>query len=189
MKNVFFLMLLSFSGVLNAAGLSIESLEPRSLALKDLEVLNKVNEVALPSFNQLDFSQRSKFALYELANHEVITNTGHVAIEDAEVVIQLPGAAYLIPGYFVDVPAGYQMLWNIERTNTEECTIKFKHINPKQVARARFLMGEMPKGEPQIICPMPNVECIKASSATLGLVPEIIIQMVAPQILGGIRLK
>jgi hypothetical protein len=118
-----------------------------------------------------------------------ITNTGHVAIEDAEVVIRLPGAAYLISGYFVDVPAGYQMLWSIDRTNAEECTVKFKHINPKQIARVRFLMNEMPKCEPQIICPMPNVECIKASNATLALVPELIIQTVAPQILGGIRLK
>ncbi len=118
-----------------------------------------------------------------------ITNTGHVAIEDAEVVIQLPGATYLIPGYFVDIPTGYLMLWDIERTDAEECTIKFKHINPKQVARARFLMDEMPKGEPKIVCPMPNVECTKASIATLGVVSEIIVQIVAPQILGGIRLK
>jgi hypothetical protein len=118
-----------------------------------------------------------------------ITNTGHTAIEDAEVIIQLPGATYLIPGYFVEIPAGYQMLWSIERTDAEECIIKFKHINPKQIARARFLMDEIPKGEPQIVCPMPNVECTKANTITLGIVPEIIVQMVAPQILGGIRLR
>ena len=118
-----------------------------------------------------------------------ITNTGHAAIENAEVVVQLPGATYLIPGYFVDIPAGYLMLWDIERTDAEECTIKFKHINPKQVARVRLLMDEMPKGEPRISCPMPNVECTKASIATLGIVAEVIVQVVAPQILGAIRLK
>jgi hypothetical protein len=118
-----------------------------------------------------------------------ITNTGHTAIENAEVVVQLPGATYLIPGYFVDIPAGYLMLWDIERTDAEECTIKFKHINPKQVARIRLLMDEMPKGEPQIVCPMPNVECTKTSIATLGLVAQIIVEAVAPQVLGAIRLR
>lgn len=118
-----------------------------------------------------------------------IANTGHTAIENAEVVVQLPGATYLMPGYFVDIPAGYLMLWVIERTDAEECTIKFKHINPKQVARVRLLMDEMPKGEPQIVCPMPNVECTKTSLATLGVVAEIAIQLVAPQVLGTLRLK
>lgn len=118
-----------------------------------------------------------------------ITNTGHTAIENCEVVVQLPGATYLMPGYFVDIPAGYLMLWDIERTDAEECTIKFKHINPKQVARVRLLMDEMPNGEPRIACPMPNVECTKTSLATLGVVAEIAIQLVAPQLLGALRLK
>lgn len=118
-----------------------------------------------------------------------ITNTGYTAIEKAEVVVKLPGATYLMPGYFVDIPAGYLMLWNIERTDAEECTIKLEHINPKQVARVRLLMDEMPNGEPQIACPMPNVECTKTSLATLGVVAEIAIQLVAPQLISTLRLK
>lgn len=118
-----------------------------------------------------------------------ITNTGHAAIENAEVIVQLPGATYLIPGHFVDIPAGYLMLWDIERTDAEECTIRFKHINPKQVARIRLLMDEMPNGEPRIACPMANVECTKTSLATLGIAAEVIVQAVAPQLLGAIRLK
>jgi hypothetical protein len=88
-----------------------------------------------------------------------ITNTGYIAIEKAEVVVALPGVTYLIPGYFVDIPDGYSRLWDIERTDAEECTIKLEHINPKQVARVRLLMDELPKGEPRISCAMPNVEC------------------------------
>ena len=118
-----------------------------------------------------------------------ITNTGLTAIEDAEVVIQLPGATYLLPGYFVDIPAGYLMLWDIEQTDAEECTIKFKHINPKQTAKVRLLMNETPKGEPRFACPMPNVECTKASLATLSVAAKAIVSVVAPQILGLARLR
>jgi hypothetical protein len=139
---------------------------------RDLKVMYRGEELPQPTLLSLD-----------------ITNTGLTAIENAEVIVNLPGATYLIPGHFVDVPAGYLMLWDIERTDAEECTIKFKHINPKQVARIRLLMDEMPKGEPRVSCPMPNVECTKASLATLGVFAEAVITAVAPQILGGIRLK
>lgn len=118
-----------------------------------------------------------------------ITNTGHIAIENVEIIVELPGATYLIPGHFVDVPAGYYMLWDIERTDAEECTIKMQHINPKQVARVRLLMDEMPKGEPLISCPMPNVECTKTTVATLGMVTEFVVQVFAPQLIGSLRRK
>lgn len=58
-----------------------------------------------------------------------------------------------------------------------------EHVNPKQTAKVRPLMDEMPKGEPLFACPMPNVECTKASLATLGVAAEVIVSVVAPQIL------
>lgn len=118
-----------------------------------------------------------------------ITNIGHSAIENAEVVVQLPGSTYLIPGHFVDLPAGYLSLWDIERTDAEKCTVKFKHINPRQTAKIRFLMDEMPQGQPQLACPMPNVEFDKASAITMGVIAEIIVSVVAPQVLGITRLR
>lgn len=139
---------------------------------RDLKVLYKGEELPEPTLLSVE-----------------ISNTGLTAIEHAEVVIQLPGATYLLPGYFVDVPAGYSMLWDIEQTDAEECTIKFKHINPKQTAKVRLLMDEMPKGEPRFSCPMPNVVCTRASLATLGIVAEVIVSLVAPQILGVARLR
>ena len=116
-----------------------------------------------------------------------IMNTGLAAIENAEVVVQLSGATYLIPGYFVEIPPGYLTLWDIERTDAEECTIRFKHINPKQIARVRLLMDEKPKGEPLLSCPIPNVEFTKAGNAKLGVFAEFVVAAVAPQLLGLIR--
>lgn len=139
---------------------------------RDLKIYYKGDEVPEPTLLSLE-----------------IVNTGLTAIENAEIVIQLPGATYLIPGYFVDVPAGYQMLWDIDRTDAEECTLRLKHINPKQVASVRLLMDEMPNGEPRVSCPMPNVECTKANPATLGIVAEIVVKSFAPQLLGLVRLK
>jgi hypothetical protein len=107
-----------------------------------------------------------------------IANTGYTAIEDATVVIKLPGAMYLIPGYFLDVPAGYDLLWDIERSDAEECTIKFKHINPKQIAKVRLLMDEIPDGDPAISCPMPNVECVKATTVPALIAREVLSKLV-----------
>lgn len=138
----------------------------------DLKVYYKGNELPEPTLMSLK-----------------IVNTGLSAIENAEVVVQLPGATYLIPGYFVNVPAGYLMLWDIDRTDAEECTIRFKHINPKQVANIRLLMDERPDGEPRISCPMPNVECTKAGPAKLGVLAELLLEAFNPELLGIIRSK
>lgn len=137
---------------------------------RDLKVLYKGEELPEPALLSVE-----------------ITNTGLTAIENAEFVIELPGTTYLLPGHFVDIPAGYLMLWDIERTDAQECTIKFRHINPKQTAKVRLLMDEMPKGDPLFACPMPNVECTKASTATLSVAAELIVSLVAPQILGLAR--
>lgn len=75
MKKLLFLLFFMTCGTANAEGLIVDALDPVSLNVKDIEKLNKQNELILPTFNQLDLVQRSKFALYELANHEVITNT------------------------------------------------------------------------------------------------------------------
>lgn len=118
-----------------------------------------------------------------------IMNVGLTAIEDAKVVIQIPGTTYLIPGYFVDIPAGYSMLWYIDRTDAEECTIHFKHINPRQVARVRLLMDELPSGEPSVSCPMANVECTKTSLANLSVFAKFLLQQLAPQLLPLLRIR
>jgi hypothetical protein len=139
---------------------------------RDLKVLYRDEELQEPTLMTLE-----------------IANTGRRAVENAEIVVQLPGTTYLIPGHFVDLPAGYLHLWNIERTDAEECTVKLKHINPRQTVKMRFLMDEMPQGEPQLSCPMPNVEFNRASAATMGVLAEIIVSVVAPQVSGIMRLR
>ena len=137
---------------------------------QDLKVFYKGEELPEPALLSVD-----------------ISNIGLAAVEDAKVIIQLPGVAYLIPGYFQDIPLGYDPLWTIERTDAEECEIHFKHINPKQTARIRLLMDEVPKGEPSVSCPMPNVELTKASRVELSTVAEIVIGAVSPKALNLIR--
>ncbi|MDC4605179.1 hypothetical protein OHV64_09935 [Acinetobacter baumannii] len=92
-----------------------------------------------------------------------IVNSGLVAIEDAEIIIHLPGATYLIPGYFEDIPAGYEALWNIQKIDEEHCKVQFKHINPKQIAEICLLMNESQKKKLIVSCPMPNVECVEGN--------------------------
>jgi hypothetical protein len=112
-----------------------------------------------------------------------ISNTGNTAVEKAKVIVQLPDATYLIPGYFIDVPAGYEPLWDIDRTDAEECTIRFAHINPGQVANVRLLMDEMPSGAPRVSCPMPNVRCVRGRAVSLGVFAEAVVRIAAPQLL------
>jgi len=118
-----------------------------------------------------------------------ICNTGYTAIENAEVSVELPDSTYLIPGHFVDIPAGYSSLWDIERTDAEECTIFFKHINPGQKASILLLMDGSPTGLPRISCPMPNVEFNQANLVKLGIISELVVQIVAPQLISLRRVR
>jgi hypothetical protein len=111
-----------------------------------------------------------------------IANVGMTAIENARVVITLRDTTYLIPGYFLDPPAGYTFLWNIDRTDAEECTIRFDHINPKQVARVRLLMDEVPRSDPQFSCPMPNVILIEANKTKFGILARLFVEGLAAEL-------
>jgi hypothetical protein len=116
-----------------------------------------------------------------------IGNSGLAAVEQVTIVVDLPTSTYLIPGYFIDVPNGYSVLWDVERTDAEECTITLEHINPGQVARVRLLMDEIPKGEPRFSCAMPNVQFTKTGAVRLGVFAEFLIQQLAPQVLSAMR--
>jgi hypothetical protein len=45
-------------------------------------------------------------------------------------------------------------------------------------------MDEMPEGELRISCAMPNVEFTHASPVKLGLVADVIVKGLAPQLIG-----
>jgi len=90
-----------------------------------------------------------------------VMNVGNEAIENPPIEIRAVGATYVIPGYLEDVPPGYEDIWKLERTDAESSAIKLKHINPKQVVKARFLLDEFPKEPPLFVCPMKNLEVRK----------------------------
>ncbi len=93
-----------------------------------------------------------------------IINAGDVAIENPPIEVEAQGATYLIPGYFEDVPPGYNSLWSIERTDADSCAVHLTHINPKQIVKARFFLDEYPKKEPIFKCPMKDLSTKRVTS-------------------------
>jgi hypothetical protein len=63
----------------------------------------------------------------------------------------------MVPVQIEDVPPGYEHLWEIVRTDADECAIKLAHINPGQIVNATILMDEVPIAMPDFRCPMANV--------------------------------
>lgn len=93
-----------------------------------------------------------------------IINAGNVAIKNPPIKVEAVGATYLIPGYFEDVPPGYDELWELERSDAEASIIKLKHINPGQVVKARFFLDELPNELPILSCPMEDLEVKEINS-------------------------
>ena len=123
----------------------------------DLKVMFKGEELPRPTLLNLD-----------------IANRGLTAVEDAKIIVRLPGTTYLVPGYFLELPPGYGELWKIEATDAEECAIHLKHINPNQVARVRLLMDETPTSVPQVSCPMPNVQFLRDVDTNMSKIKRIL---------------
>ncbi|WP_170547137.1 hypothetical protein [Ruegeria arenilitoris] len=87
-----------------------------------------------------------------------IFNLGNVALENPPISIATSkDATYIIPVQIEDIEPGYEDLWEIERTDADECEIRLAHINPGQVVKATILMDEVPAEMPHFRCPLPNV--------------------------------
>lgn len=87
-----------------------------------------------------------------------IFNLGNVALENPPISIATSkDATYIIPVQIEDIEPGYEDLWEIERTDADECAIRLAHINPGQVVKATILMDEVPAEMPHFRCPLPNV--------------------------------
>lgn len=87
-----------------------------------------------------------------------IKNSGNTAIQNPPIEIEAVRATYVIPGWFEDIPPGYESIWSIERTDAESCALHIEHINPGQTVKARFLLDEYPEEAPIFKCPMMNLE-------------------------------
>jgi hypothetical protein len=111
-----------------------------------------------------------------------ITNTGNVPIENPPIEVEAVGATYVIPGYFEGSPAGYEDLWQIERTDAESCGIRLAHINPGQTARVRLLMDELPAKPPIFKCPMAGLDVREQSKIEVGSFTQALLVIIAPSV-------
>lgn len=87
-----------------------------------------------------------------------VVNIGNEAINEPPIKIRADEDIQIIPGYFEDIPAGYEDLWSFEKTDPNSCNILLKHINPKQVVKTRFFLDNLPQKKIIFECPMQNVQ-------------------------------
>lgn len=87
-----------------------------------------------------------------------IVNIGNEAINEPPIKIRTDEDIEIIPGYFEDIPAGYEDLWSFDKTNSNSCNILLKHINPKQAVKTRFFLDNLPQKKIIFECPMQNVQ-------------------------------
>lgn len=103
-----------------------------------------------------------------------IANTGNVAVEDVLVDVSIRSDGFLLPGYFVRIPAGYEKLWGIHKRDEKSVQVTLEHINPGQVAKIRFLCDQQQASEPVVACAMPNVTFVRASKSELVGFAEVV---------------
>ena len=87
-----------------------------------------------------------------------IVNIGNEAITDPPIKIRTDENIEIIPGYFEDIPSGYEDLWSFNKTAPNSCNIRLAHINPKQVVKTRFFLDNLPQKKIVFECPMQNVQ-------------------------------
>lgn len=109
-----------------------------------------------------------------------IVNLGNRAIEKPPIIIEAVGATYIIPIYIEDAPPGYEDLWELERTDAEQCVIHLDHINPGQVVKARFFLDEVPKQMPVFKCPMKDLKVERIDSLDVGPIASAFLEVISP---------
>lgn len=86
-----------------------------------------------------------------------IENTGNEAIVDPPICVRVDANTEIIPGYFQDVPVGYEEKWKINHKSKQSCNIILEHINPKQIVKVCFFLDNSPE-KIKFECPMPNID-------------------------------
>lgn len=116
-----------------------------------------------------------------------IVNSGNVAVKNPPIRITSLDATYIIPAYLEDVPSGYDALWQIEREDGETCLIVAEHINPGQTIKARFLMDNMPPGEPNFSCAVPDLKIRRIADIQVSPVATTILEAFYPSLARAVR--
>lgn len=102
-----------------------------------------------------------------------IINVGNEAINDPPIKIRTDEAIEIIPGYFEDIPSGYENLWNFYKTDSNSCNIQLEHINPKQVVKTRFFLDNVPQKKISFECPMQNVQMQEVAYSNANITNKI----------------
>lgn len=84
-----------------------------------------------------------------------IENTGNEAIVNPPICIKAKNSTQIIPGYFQDIPPGYEEKWKMKQSTNDSCNIILEHINPKQIVKVCFFLDNSP--EIVFECPMQNI--------------------------------
>lgn len=116
-----------------------------------------------------------------------IINLGNRAIENPPIVVESEGTTYVIPIYIEDVPAGYENLWELRRTDAEQCSVRLEHINPGQIVKARFLLDEIPSKPPVFKCPMKDVVVKEIKSVDVVPLASALLEVMAPATYSAVK--
>jgi len=92
-----------------------------------------------------------------------IKNTGNVAIENPEMRIKLTDNTTIIPGYFEQLPPGYEDKWKFGNNTHNTCELSLKHINSSQEVKAIFFLDEKPENKIVFECPVYGIKLKKVS--------------------------
>lgn len=116
-----------------------------------------------------------------------IVNSGNVAIKQPPIRVTSLDATYIVPAYLEDVPPGYDSLWELKREDGETCLIVADHINPGQTIKARFLMDNMPPGEPEFSCAVPDLRIKRIADIRVSPVATTILEAFYPSLGRAVR--
>lgn len=119
---------------------------------------NSVTKGAEINLDDLKIQYRDKVLSNPCLLALEIVNSGNDAINNPPIKIRTDENIEIIPGYFEDVPAGYEGLWSFSKETPNSCNIQLEHLNPKQVAKIRFFLDNLPQNKIVFECPMQNLQ-------------------------------
>lgn len=92
-----------------------------------------------------------------------IENIGNKSIQNPPIRISSEEEIQIIPGYFENIPNGYEGIWKIESDSQDSCKLLLQHINPKQTVHTRFYLNKQPQKDFRFECPMADLQLQKSN--------------------------
>lgn len=118
---------------------------------------NQITSNISEEMNKLEIKYNGSTLTHPFLLSITITNTGNCAIINPPIKIKTDDIE-IIPGYFEELPPGYEDKWTITKISNTECNVNLEHINKKQSAKLSFFLNDFPKNKIRFECPMPDVQ-------------------------------